>query len=204
MSSRRAGGVSWRCCRGWLGPRVPSSAPRGAPGGNWTPTPSAKGGGRHHLRCSALVGPQRKSIFRAAPDILGGGVCSNSPCCCCCLVAQSCPTLWDPMDCSPPGSSVHGISQARTLERVGISFSSRPPTHKHTHLGGRGELLVSLPAHHGNGPEVNFEKTKMPSVREGPAVPHFLKPQMPEEGAPPLFRKEMPFSEPFGDGQILR
>ena len=30
-------------------------------------------------------------------------------CCCCCLVAQSCLTLCDPMDCSPPGSSVHGI-----------------------------------------------------------------------------------------------
>ena len=32
-----------------------------------------------------------------------------------CLVAQSCPTLCDPMDCSPPGSSVHGILQARIL-----------------------------------------------------------------------------------------
>ena len=31
-------------------------------------------------------------------------------------VAQSCPTLHDPMDCSPPGSSVHGIFQARGLE----------------------------------------------------------------------------------------
>ena len=31
-------------------------------------------------------------------------------------VAQSCPTLRDPMDCSPPGSSVHGIFQARVLE----------------------------------------------------------------------------------------
>ena len=31
-----------------------------------------------------------------------------------CLVAQSCPTLCDPMDCSPPGSSVHGILQANT------------------------------------------------------------------------------------------
>ena len=28
---------------------------------------------------------------------------------CCCLVANSCLTLWDPMDCSSPGSSVHGI-----------------------------------------------------------------------------------------------
>ena len=31
-------------------------------------------------------------------------------------VAQSCPTLGDPMDCSPPGSSIHGIFQARALE----------------------------------------------------------------------------------------
>ena len=38
-------------------------------------------------------------------------------------VTQSCPTLCDPMDCSPPGSSVHGILQARILEWVAISFS---------------------------------------------------------------------------------
>ena len=36
-------------------------------------------------------------------------------------VAQFCPTLHDPMDCSLPGSSVHGISQARVLER-GASY----------------------------------------------------------------------------------
>ena len=44
-------------------------------------------------------------------------------------VAQSCPTLFDPMDCSLPGSSIHGIFQARVLEWVVISFSrgsSRP------------------------------------------------------------------------------
>ena len=44
-------------------------------------------------------------------------------------VAQSCPTLCDPMDCSPPGSSVLGIFQARVLEWIAISFSrgsSRP------------------------------------------------------------------------------
>ena len=35
---------------------------------------------------------------------------------CSCLVAKSCPTLCNPMDCSPPGSSVHVISQARMLE----------------------------------------------------------------------------------------
>ena len=38
-------------------------------------------------------------------------------------VAQSCPTLCDPVDCSPPRSSVHGIFQARVLEWVVISFS---------------------------------------------------------------------------------
>ena len=38
-------------------------------------------------------------------------------------VAQSCPTLCDPVDCIPPDSSVHGILQARILERVAISFS---------------------------------------------------------------------------------
>ena len=40
-----------------------------------------------------------------------------------CLVAQSCLTLCDPMDCSPPGSSVRGIFQASILEWVAISFS---------------------------------------------------------------------------------
>ena len=38
-------------------------------------------------------------------------------------VAQSCPTLCDPMDCSLPGSSVHGILQASVLECVAISTS---------------------------------------------------------------------------------
>ena len=38
-------------------------------------------------------------------------------------VAQSCPTLRDPVECSPPGSSVHGIFQARGLEWGAIAFS---------------------------------------------------------------------------------
>ena len=37
-------------------------------------------------------------------------------------VAQSCLTLCNPIDCSPPGSSVHGILQARILEQVAIPF----------------------------------------------------------------------------------
>ena len=39
------------------------------------------------------------------------------------LVAQSCQTLCDPLDCSPPGSSVHGVLQARILEWVAMPYS---------------------------------------------------------------------------------
>ena len=56
-------------------------------------------------------------------------------------VAQSCPTLCDPVDCSPPGSSVHGVLQARILEWVAISFSrgsSRPRNRTHvSRIAGR-------------------------------------------------------------------
>ena len=56
-------------------------------------------------------------------------------------VAQSCPTLCDPGDCSLPGSSVHGILQARILEWVAISFSrgsSQPRDGSRvSHIGGR-------------------------------------------------------------------
>ena len=44
-------------------------------------------------------------------------------CVCVCVCAQSCLTLCNLLDCSPPGSSVHGILQARILEQVAISFS---------------------------------------------------------------------------------
>ena len=44
-------------------------------------------------------------------------------CVCICLAAQSCLTLCDPMDCSPPCSSVHGILQARILEWIAMPFS---------------------------------------------------------------------------------
>ena len=56
-------------------------------------------------------------------------------------VAQSCPTLCNPVDCSLPGFSVHGILQARVLEWVTISFSrgsSRPRDRTRvSHIGGR-------------------------------------------------------------------
>ena len=47
--------------------------------------------------------------------------------CVCVLVTQSCPTLCDPMDCSPPGSSAHGILQARILECVACPPSGDLP-----------------------------------------------------------------------------
>ena len=57
------------------------------------------------------------------------------------LVAQSCPTLCSPMDCSLPGTSVHGILQARVLEWVAIPFSrgsSRPRDQTWvSHIAGR-------------------------------------------------------------------
>ena len=58
--------------------------------------------------------------------MIGKGVCV---CVCVCMRVhtQSCPTLWDPMDCSLPGSFVHGIFQARILQWVAISSSTEPP-----------------------------------------------------------------------------
>ena len=44
-------------------------------------------------------------------------------------VTESCPTLSDPMDCSLPGSSAHGIFQARVLEWVAIAFSLQSSSH---------------------------------------------------------------------------
>ena len=56
-------------------------------------------------------------------------------------VAQSCPTLCDPMDCSLSDSSVHGIFQARVLEWIAISFSRGPSSPRNqtrvSHIAGR-------------------------------------------------------------------
>ena len=51
-------------------------------------------------------------------------------------VAQLCPTLSDPMDCSPPGSPIPGILQARVLEWVAIAFSAE---HNNSHQITRGQ-----------------------------------------------------------------
>ena len=55
--------------------------------------------------------------FLAKREAITENVCV----CVCVLCGQPCPTLCDPMDCSPPASYVHGISQARILQWVAIS-----------------------------------------------------------------------------------
>ena len=58
--------------------------------------------------------------------ICAGGVVLDDWLGCCVYVDQLCLTLCDLVDCSPPGSSVHGVLQARTLEWVAMSFSRGP------------------------------------------------------------------------------
>ena len=62
-------------------------------------------------------------------------------------VTQSCPTLRDPMDCSLPGSSIHGICQARVLEWGPIAFSEAPPCtrFKSCSLASLNRVLFPLP-----------------------------------------------------------
>ena len=59
------------------------------------------------------------------PSLFTWNCCNtvNQLCAGLCLIAQSCPTLCDPMDWSPPGSSIHGILQARILEWAAYPFS---------------------------------------------------------------------------------
>ena len=64
--------------------------------------------------------------------------------------AQACPTFQDPNDCSPPGSSVHGILQARILECFAISFSrgSSQPRDR-THISYIGRQILPCLSHQG-------------------------------------------------------
>ena len=68
------------------------------------------------------AGGNKKTLYLPLNFVLNLNF-SKKYCCYCCLVAKLCPILCDPIDCGLPGSSVHGILQARTLEWVTISFS---------------------------------------------------------------------------------
>ena len=69
-----------------------------------------------------LPNPGIEPVSLKSPALTGGFFTTSATWDSQVLVTQSCPTLFDPMDCSPPGSSVCGILQARTLEWVGCHF----------------------------------------------------------------------------------
>ena len=69
---------------------------------------------RSHILCGKGITESER-----APLTEGSLLCSAAA-----KSLQSCPTLWDPTDGSPPGSSIPGILQARILEWVAISFSN--------------------------------------------------------------------------------
>ena len=76
---------------------------------------------------SSLPSAFKRAANASEETLLVSGISpSHQPMSVCCIPtqhAQLCPTLCDPMDCSPPGSSIHGILQAKVLEWVAISFS---------------------------------------------------------------------------------
>ena len=85
---------------------------------------SSQSRGKEIGRVSRTLSQCSQSLTKPHSTLISAGEKCVCVCVCVCVkVAQSCPTLFDPMDRSPPGFSVHGISQARILERVAISFS---------------------------------------------------------------------------------
>ena len=85
-------------------------------------------------------------------------------------VTQSCPTLCDPMDCSLPGSSVHGIFQARVLEWVAISFSrgSSQPRDQTGVSGTTGRCFTVWAIK--EAPNINYSHFKFPYQTEAPVL----------------------------------
>ena len=91
-------------------------------------------------------------------------------------VTQSCRTLRDPMDCSLPGSSIHGIFQARVLEWVVIAFSA--PEHR---LGNCGTWLTCSEAC-GISPDqgsnlcfLHWQADSLPLSHQGSPIIHILE-----------------------------
>ena len=75
---------------------------------------------------NSLIGPSAPSLLPVSLAFIQLVMFQNFLCdraCVCAKLLQSCPTLCDPMDCSPPGSSVRGIVQVRILEWVAMPSS---------------------------------------------------------------------------------
>ena len=102
----------------------------GEPQGWWSAPLKPRSGGVNQGYRAEYLRPMTESDFYSHVSLPGAGIClSSNYVCHPVLVAQSCPTLCNPMNYSPPGSSVHGILQARILDWVPIPFSresSRP------------------------------------------------------------------------------
>ena len=112
-----------------------------------------------------------------------------------CLVAQLCLTLCDPMDCGPPGSSVHGILRAGILEWVAILFSrgssrSRDRTHISCSSCITGGFFTTEPP--------GFPKTPLPVL--GPPTPLVYVTSLPPGSS--LWQSQFPL--PFSPLSCLR
>ena len=107
-------GPSTEAAQRWQQDR-PAAPETEVPPGPRTNSQSCPGGMGAQQTDAVLSHRQRQGSSRRDSGV------SKMPCAC--LVAQSCPTLCIPMDCRPPGASVHGILQARILEWVAICYS---------------------------------------------------------------------------------
>ena len=94
----------------WSGPVIPITS--------WRAWPSLP-----HCRYTEMCHPRDTPNTLYTQDTCSSCSACDAHCCHCCLLTKSCLTICDPTDRSPPGSSVHGILQARTLEWVAISSS---------------------------------------------------------------------------------
>ena len=95
------------------------------------------------LKLAAEINVSRKQSSKSWVSPLWENYNTVCVCLCVCSVTQLCPTLWNPMDCNPSGSSVHGILQARILEWVAMPSSrgsSWPRVWTHISCIGRGFL----------------------------------------------------------------
>ena len=115
------------------------------------------------------------------------------------LVTQSCPTLCNPTDCSPPGSPVHGILQERILEWVATSFSRRssPPRDwtRVSCISGRFFTVWATREAHGNHLWAQFWESHPLVIPRSISLPFLQVPKLFLKGLPlpgPLYRVLLP------------